>query len=91
MINLIANSAGIGVRIPGTHHAAFNKIDADIIREAVLMGQEDGSILDYANGYSSFYYPADLGRYLWSEFSIPTRIEAHSGRIVVNGEYMEGE
>ena len=75
MIHLIASSYNEGIPIIGTMHCAYNQESANIVRAAI-------------KGHS-FYYPADLGKYLWNYHGIETSIKAHSGRTVVNGEYTQ--
>ena len=87
MIYLIASSYKQGIWIPHTKFRAYNQEDADTLTAAIKHGRHTGEIKQYANGYESFYYPADLGRFLWERHGIETTILAHSGKEVVNGEY----
>ena len=75
MIHMCAASYKEGIPVIRTKHCVYNEEAKAIIRGAI-------------KGLS-FYYPTDLGKYLWEYHGIETSIKAHSGRTVVNGEYVE--
>jgi len=83
MIILYANSVIDGVKIPNTMHSALTADDKNIAIDAL----KTIDIPSYANGYKSFYYPADLSKALY-DAGVDNTINAHSGRLVVNGDYV---
>ena len=73
-VNLIAASYKEGYPIIGTRHNAYTLEDKKIVQDALdLSGQ-------------GYYYPTDLGKALL-EAGIASTIQAHSGRLVINGKY----
>ena len=86
MISLCADSYKAGFRVFGTHHSADTAENAEVVRQLVREYPDTEHFPALSNGYKSFYYPDDLGKYLALR-GVETKILAHSGRVLINGEY----
>lgn len=75
MIKLIANSYKQGYPVVGTMHSVESR--------------EDQAKCYKALGKVNLYYPKDVSKALM-DAGIENRILCHSGKTVINGEYLDG-